>query len=582
MKSVAPDGSGGARISASVALGAGFAVAGLAAGGVALLTNERGAGTLGALAAASATALLVGLLAALALLQRLRDLEGALAALSRGETAELGPRGWPLGAIPAHLAAASARMAQVVERERQATVYREELTRQVSEAAAYEERNRLARELHDSVKQQLFSIGISAAAARARADGESGGALGALDDIQAGAQAAQAEMAALLQQLRPAPLENVGLVEALRDQATALGYRAGAEVTVSVGELPPADLLPVRAQEELFRMAQEALANIARHARARHVALRLERRDAAMFLEVRDDGKGFDPEIAVGGMGLSNLRERARALGGIARIRGAPGQGTAVEIEIPLVEPPRALAPEEVARQAALAAATARGDQSRQWAANLLRVSYLILLFGLPFWAVAASLALAGVMLTQAGAASGAVARLAGAESNLAFNQRRADRETLVWLWIGLALCVWYLPVVAPHIWLAGLTSWLAATASVLLLTLAVWTWEGWRRSSARAFALMGVAERLRSVESRWRETLGFWGVISLILVVGLAFGGWSPSLPPRTAVEWSDAASVTLIVLLVVFNGLETWLFWRWRVAAKAERARHESEAAA
>src|SRR2546425_13210005 len=125
----------------------------------------------------------------------------------------------------------------------------DQLLQQVSKTAAQEERNRLARDLHDSIKQQLFSIVVSAAAVKARWQHNPDSARKVVDDIECTAQEAQVEMQALLQQLRPTALENVGLIESLRVQSQALGYRTGAEVTTELGDLPPDELLPIGAQE---------------------------------------------------------------------------------------------------------------------------------------------------------------------------------------------------------------------------------------------------------------------------------------------------------------------------------------------
>ncbi len=551
---------------AVILIGLGSGVAGVAGAGLALWLARLSVSLPTLLAMSAGAAILAGLTFSLPLLARLGELDATLERLARGEAPSIPARVWPLEGLLARVVAVSARMTGVVERERQAEAYHEELMRQVGEAAAREERNRLARELHDSIKQQLFSIDVSAAAARARAGADAGGALSALDDIQVGARAAQAEMTALLQQLRPAPLENVGLVEALRDQLTALGYRTGAEVSVTVGELPPADRLPPRAQEELFRMAQEALANVARHARARHVALRLERQGGEMALEVRDDGQGFDVVAAPGGMGLNNLRERARALGGTAEIESAPGQGTVARVRLPLAEPPRVIAPEELARQIALDAALSRGAWWRQWTDNILRVAFLLLLLGLPFWMVAAGFALASLAGALGRAALNEVARLAGAGSEPELAQRRGDRESLAWLLFGLALCAGYLPVSPPPDWAPGVAEWVAALAVVALLALGYWNWERWRRASERWYRILPLAQRQWSIERRWRETLGMWGVISVIIILGLLFGGWTPALPPRTPGQWSDTASIALLGLMIAFNGVETWQTWRWR----------------
>lgn len=218
---------------------------------------------------------------------------------------------------------------------------RESLLAQARDAAAQQERNRLARNLHDSIKQQIFSISMSAAAVQARWDTDPQGAQEALSDVRRSTQEAMVEMKALLQQLSPAPLEKVGLVQALRDQCEALGYRTDAGVAVEFGELPADDRLPTGAQESIFRIAQEAFSNVARHARADHVRLYLGQRDAdgPLTLEIQDDGQGFEVDRGDGGMGLENIRQRVLALGGELVIASAPGKGTTLRVTIPLAEP---------------------------------------------------------------------------------------------------------------------------------------------------------------------------------------------------------------------------------------------------
>ena len=144
------------------------------------------------------------------------------------------------------------------------------LLQQIGEAAAQEERNRLARDLHDSIKQQLFSINVGTAAAQERWERDPEGARKALADVRRSAREAMVEMQAMLHQLRPEALGTAGLIEALREQCEALGYRSGAEVALEIGEPVPDDRMPPGAQDTLFRIGQEMLANVARHARARH------------------------------------------------------------------------------------------------------------------------------------------------------------------------------------------------------------------------------------------------------------------------------------------------------------------------
>lgn len=224
---------------------------------------------------------------------------------------------------------------------------RSSLSSRICDTSAQQERIRLARELHDSIKQQLFGISMGAAAAQARWTSDPQGAREAIDDVQRSAQEAMAEMNALLQQLSPAPLEKVGLVQALRDQCEALGYRTDAEVIAQFEDLPPDDLLPSGAQESLFRIAQEAFSNVARHARARHVRLYLGQREAGgpVQLEIQDDGRGFEVGQPQDGMGLENIRQRASALGGTLTLESAPGRGTTLCARIPLNQPAAAARP---------------------------------------------------------------------------------------------------------------------------------------------------------------------------------------------------------------------------------------------
>jgi signal transduction histidine kinase len=218
---------------------------------------------------------------------------------------------------------------------------RQRWVRQLSEAAAQQERNRLARDLHDSIKQQIFSINVSAAAAQERWANDGVGARRALEDVRNSAREAMTEMEAMLQQLRPAPLENIGLVEALRKQAEALQYRSGACVTTEFSDLPDSGALPPGAQEAIFRIAQEALSNIARHARAKNVRLRLyqrrDRENPTLWLKIEDDGGGFDTTRPGAGMGLANINVRAAEIGGRLHIESAPGEGTNLVLSVPII-----------------------------------------------------------------------------------------------------------------------------------------------------------------------------------------------------------------------------------------------------
>jgi signal transduction histidine kinase len=224
---------------------------------------------------------------------------------------------------------------------------RQGLLRQIEEAAAQEERNRLARDLHDSIKQQLFSINVGAAAVQERWERDPEGARKSLADVRRSAREAMVEMQAMLHQLRPEALGTAGLIEALREQCEALGYRSGAEVTLEIGEPVPDDRMPPGAQDTLFRIGQEMLANVGRHARARHVRLWLGRQDEEVVLRIEDDGQGFDPAAEVSGMGLRNLKERATSLHGRLEVASTQGSGAGLTVRIPLVSPPLPASVEE-------------------------------------------------------------------------------------------------------------------------------------------------------------------------------------------------------------------------------------------
>ena len=219
------------------------------------------------------------------------------------------------------------------------SAWQEQSRLQIYESAVQEERSRLARDLHDAVKQQLFSINLSAAAVRERIDQDRAGAMAALGDVQQAAIAALAEINALLRQLSPTPLATAGLLEALKEQCEALGFRTGATVVHRFGALPGADQLPLGAQETLFRIVQEAFSNIARHARAVHVHLQLEyvADEALVRLEIQDDGQGFDQAQTTSGMGLLNIETRTHQLKGHAQIQSMVGQGAQIRVDIPLL-----------------------------------------------------------------------------------------------------------------------------------------------------------------------------------------------------------------------------------------------------
>ena len=198
------------------------------------------------------------------------------------------------------------------------------------EASVLEERARLARELHDAVSQRLFSIRLHARAAEvlvAKDPAKAVAELGAIAEL--GAQA-HGELRAVIDGLAPPELD--GLAESLRRYAQLAGRAHGISVRVAAADLP--ELAPP-VQAAAFRVAQEALHNALRHSGAADVSVMLSRTRRRVILEVADDGTGFDPRLAAGGLGLTSMRERAAAVGGTLRISSAPGAGTTVRLAVP-------------------------------------------------------------------------------------------------------------------------------------------------------------------------------------------------------------------------------------------------------
>jgi PAS domain S-box-containing protein len=207
------------------------------------------------------------------------------------------------------------------------------LYQQAQTLAALEERQRLARDLHDSVSQALYGIALGARTARTLLDRDPSTAVEPLEYVLSLAEAGLAEMRALIFELRPESLEREGLVAALSKQVDSVRARHRIEVEATLGDEPEVSL---QVKEAIYRIAQEALNNIVKHARATRIRLCLESTEQAIRLEVRDDGQGFDPHGSFPGhLGLRSMRERAAAIGGTVEVESAPGQGTLVRAEAP-------------------------------------------------------------------------------------------------------------------------------------------------------------------------------------------------------------------------------------------------------
>jgi NarL family two-component system sensor histidine kinase LiaS len=215
--------------------------------------------------------------------------------------------------------------------------------RLAEENARLEERSRISRELHDAVSQDLFSLrmladGLQEAASTSSSSADLRPQISMLEQTTG---SMTREMRALLLELRPTELENLGLVGALRKLADVYSARLGITVTTDLRPVP----VSVKTEHALLRIAQESLANAARHAGASRVSLTLAARGSDALLTVTDNGKGFvapgsggEPTATAdgNGLGLRIMRERAEELHGTFEISSGPGQGTRIAIAVPV------------------------------------------------------------------------------------------------------------------------------------------------------------------------------------------------------------------------------------------------------
>ncbi len=290
--------------------------------------------------------LLIGLWISQPLVRRLQRIREISQAWLRGNLALriADPCNDELGYISTHLDA----LAEHLEDDEQDLVELRErnarLTDQVRALAVVEERNRLARELHDSVKQYIFSLAMTASAVKARFETWADAPEDLeemIREIETSAQNAQRETTRLIEDLRPGSLQENGLAATLNDYTLLFGAQEHILVYVEV-QGDDAHLTPSVA-EALYRVAQEALHNVARHAHATRVDVHLKIEPEYVMLTVRDNGVGFDPHNIQRGLGLSNMQERVMAIGGRLTFDGQVGSGTTVQAEVGLAQPFSAL-----------------------------------------------------------------------------------------------------------------------------------------------------------------------------------------------------------------------------------------------
>ncbi|MGI9049430.1 MAG: histidine kinase [Rubrobacteraceae bacterium] len=210
----------------------------------------------------------------------------------------------------------------------------EHLIQTRQELATLEARNRFARDLHDSVKQQVFATSLQVAAARALINRDTEAAETHLVQADELVRQAQKELNVLIHEMRPAALEGQGLAPALREYAAR--WSQGSEIPTEVNVRGEREA-PLEVEQTIFRIAQEALANVAKHSGAKKAELDLLYDASTVTLLVTDDGRGFDPAGTSGeGFGMKSMQDRATSLGGNVEIQSKPDEGTRVVCICPL------------------------------------------------------------------------------------------------------------------------------------------------------------------------------------------------------------------------------------------------------
>lgn len=199
-----------------------------------------------------------------------------------------------------------------------------------------EERNRLARDLHDSAKQQAFAAAAQISAARKLMPKDPGAAETRIEEAERLIDDLRKELTILIKELRPAALEDKGLASAIRAYADPWSRQNGIELEVNIQHERQ---LPLDVEQMIFRMIQEALANIARHSQAGSAAIGLAFNKLDITCTINDDGIGFDPNENPSGFGIRSMQERAKSLGSAVTLESTPGNGTRISFTVPLENP---------------------------------------------------------------------------------------------------------------------------------------------------------------------------------------------------------------------------------------------------
>jgi signal transduction histidine kinase len=279
------------------------------------------------LLAAGLVGALFGALTANGMVKRLTLVSSASEAWSRGDFSQFidDTSGDEIGLLSRRLNRMAEQLRSLLERRRA--------------LAISEERNRLARDLHDSAKQQALAASFQLGTAITLFDQDPQAAKNHLVEADTLVDAVRKELTGLIDELRPPAMGGRDLSETLNAYAVEWAQQNGIDVDVQVEgprELPGQPGLPIQLTEALYRIMQEALANIARHSSAAGASVRLISDPDRVTLTITDDGCGFDSGPQHGGMGLQSMRERAEALGGHFVVESEPGKGTRLSVTLPL------------------------------------------------------------------------------------------------------------------------------------------------------------------------------------------------------------------------------------------------------
>ncbi|MCW3490596.1 sensor histidine kinase [Dethiobacter alkaliphilus] len=267
--------------------------------------------------------------------KRLDDVAAFTAVLARGNLSQrMAPQKDEIGRVTQELNRLAETMERHVSSLQRLADDNEALAGKVHSAAIIEERQRLARDLHDAVSQQLFALTMLSEAADATMQSGAMPEPGQIRDIAELAAQVQQEMRALLLHLRPVQLSEETLPEALQSLVQELEQKSGLKFKLALDPLPS---VPRGVENHLFRIVQEALANILRHAQASEVSIQVFAREGELFLQIGDNGRGFDPQQEKkASYGLKTMRERCAEVGGQLSVTSREGSGTRIDVRVPL------------------------------------------------------------------------------------------------------------------------------------------------------------------------------------------------------------------------------------------------------